>query len=89
MKKATASILIGVLVICCCTDALHVDYILYRDPKQPLNRRIKDLMKKMTLEEKIGQMVQIERSVASPQVMNNYFIGMYITYAIMSSNLYV
>ncbi|XP_057805203.1 uncharacterized protein LOC131020433 [Salvia miltiorrhiza] len=75
MKKATALILIGILVICCCTDASNADYVLYRDPKQPLNRRIKDLMKKMTLEEKLGQMVQIERSVASPQVMTKYFIG--------------
>jgi hypothetical protein len=27
------------------------------------------------LEEKIGQMVQIDRSVASADVMNKYFIG--------------
>ncbi|KAI4348463.1 hypothetical protein L6164_009186 [Bauhinia variegata] len=32
-------------------------------------------MNKMTLEEKIGQMVQIDRSVASAEVMKNYFIG--------------
>ncbi|CAI0384758.1 unnamed protein product [Linum tenue] len=32
-------------------------------------------MNRMTLQEKIGQMVQIERTVASPQVMKNYFIG--------------
>ncbi|TQD94126.1 hypothetical protein C1H46_020321 [Malus baccata] len=29
----------------------------------------------MTLEEKIGQMVQIDRSVASPEVMKKHFIG--------------
>ncbi|GMN46977.1 hypothetical protein TIFTF001_016160 [Ficus carica] len=29
----------------------------------------------MTLEEKIGQMVQIERNVATPDVMKKYFIG--------------
>ncbi|CAI0384754.1 unnamed protein product [Linum tenue] len=51
------------------------DYIKYRDPKQPTNARITDLMNRMTLQEKIGQMVQIERTVASPQVMKNYFIG--------------
>ncbi|KAG6386195.1 hypothetical protein SASPL_155086 [Salvia splendens] len=75
MKKATASILLGILVICCCNEASKADYALYKDPKKPLNRRINDLMKKMTLEEKLGQMVQIERSVASPQVMSKYFIG--------------
>ncbi|KAH6807536.1 Glycosyl hydrolase family protein [Perilla frutescens var. frutescens] len=67
--------LIGILAICCWIAIANADYILYKDPKQPINRRIKDLMSKMTFEEKIGQMVQIERSVASGQVMNKYFIG--------------
>ncbi|KAJ4883585.1 Glycosyl hydrolase family protein [Raphanus sativus] len=47
----------------------------YKDPKQPLGARIRDLMNRMTLQEKIGQMVQIERIVATPDVMKNYFIG--------------
>lgn len=47
----------------------------YKDPKQPINVRIEDLMKRMTLAEKIGQMTQIERSNASADVMKNYFIG--------------
>nr|GMD69778.1 beta-glucosidase BoGH3B-like isoform X1 [Ipomoea batatas] len=38
----------------------------YKDPKQPVGERIKDLMKRMTLEEKIGQMTQIERKVSTP-----------------------
>ncbi|XP_058204319.1 uncharacterized protein LOC131318510 isoform X1 [Rhododendron vialii] len=66
------------LVICCCglmSVAEGKTYVKYRDPKQPLNARIKDLMRRMSLEEKIGQMVQIERSVASAEVMKNYFIG--------------
>lgn len=32
-------------------------------------------MKQMTLEEKIGQMTQIERAAATPQIMKDYFIG--------------
>ena len=51
-------------------------YPKYKDPKQPLNVRIKDLLSCMTLAEKIGQMSQIERSVATPDVITNYFIGM-------------
>ncbi|KAM7259470.1 hypothetical protein ACFE04_015211 [Oxalis oulophora] len=47
----------------------------YKNPKQPVGARVKDLLKRMTLEEKIGQMVQIERSVATPDVMKQYFIG--------------
>ncbi|XP_078165309.1 uncharacterized protein LOC144560023 [Carex rostrata] len=50
-------------------------YPKYKDPKQPLNVRIKDLLSRMTLAEKIGQMSQIERSVATPDVITNYFIG--------------
>ncbi|KAF2299863.1 hypothetical protein GH714_004955 [Hevea brasiliensis] len=50
-------------------------YLKYKDPKQPLGVRIKDLMSRMTLQEKIGQMVQVERSVATPDVMKKYFIG--------------
>ncbi|XP_016491165.1 uncharacterized protein LOC107810849 [Nicotiana tabacum] len=54
------------------TEAEHMKY---KDPKQKLGVRIKDLMKRMTLEEKIGQMTQIERKVASADVMKKYFIG--------------
>ncbi|KDP39683.1 hypothetical protein JCGZ_02703 [Jatropha curcas] len=53
----------------------EAEYMKYKDPKQPLNVRIKDLMKRMTLEEKIGQMTQIERSNASAEVMKKYYIG--------------
>ncbi|RCV05631.1 hypothetical protein SETIT_1G098200v2 [Setaria italica] len=47
----------------------------YKDPKQPLNTRINDLLRRMTLAEKIGQMSQIERENATADVMRNYFIG--------------
>lgn len=53
----------------------NAEYMKYKDPKQPIGARIRDLMSRMTVEEKIGQMTQIERSVASEEVMNNYFIG--------------
>ncbi|KAI3523093.1 hypothetical protein L1887_01149 [Cichorium endivia] len=65
-----------ILVMCCCSASMAAkENMKYKDPKQPLNIRIKDLMKRMTLEEKIGQMTQIERSVASADVMQKYFIG--------------
>ncbi|KAE8678600.1 Glycosyl hydrolase family protein isoform 2 [Hibiscus syriacus] len=62
----------GLLLWCCLTKA---EYMKYKDPKQPVRVRVKDLLDRMTLEEKIGQMVQIERSVASAEVMNKYLIG--------------
>lgn len=50
-------------------------YMKYKDPREPLNTRINDLLSRMTVEEKIGQMTQIDRSVASAEVMNKYYIG--------------
>lgn len=51
------------------------DYIVYKDPKQPMGRRIRDLMSRMTLEEKIGQMTQLDRGNATPRIMRDYGIG--------------
>lgn len=51
------------------------EYFKYKDPKQPLNVRINDLLSRMTLAEKIGQMSQIERENATADVVRNYFIG--------------
>lgn len=53
----------------------EAEYMIYKDATKPLNSRIKDLLNRMTLEEKIGQMTQIERGVASAEVMKDYFIG--------------
>ncbi|KAF7148661.1 hypothetical protein RHSIM_Rhsim03G0055200 [Rhododendron simsii] len=66
----------GILVVCLCWAAMaEAEYKKYKDPKQPINVRIKDLMSRMTLEEKIGQMTQIDRTVASGQVINKYLLG--------------
>ncbi|GMI65067.1 hypothetical protein like AT5G20950 [Hibiscus trionum] len=65
-------------MVWCCLAAsakASTDYMKYKDRTQPLNVRIKDLIGRMTLEEKIGQMVQIERNVSSADVMRKYFIG--------------
>lgn len=58
------------------------NYIKYKDPKQPVNARVKDLMKRMTFEEKIGQMIQIERNVATADIMKKYYIGRHYNYYI-------
>ncbi|CAO2207675.1 unnamed protein product [Urochloa humidicola] len=47
----------------------------YKDPRQPLNRRIEDLLSRMTLAEKIGQMSEIERENATADVVRGYFVG--------------
>ncbi|KAK9289936.1 hypothetical protein L1049_008098 [Liquidambar formosana] len=63
------------LFMCFWAYMADAEYVKYKDSKQPLNVRIKDLMSQMTLEEKIGQMVQIDRQFASAKVMKKYFIG--------------
>lgn len=63
------------LLLLCFASMGNAEYMKYKDPKQPINIRIKDLISRMTLAEKIGQMTQIERQVASSDVMKNYFIG--------------
>ncbi|XP_031394697.1 uncharacterized protein LOC116206083 isoform X3 [Punica granatum] len=69
-------VLVGLLLLfCCCADVSAAEYMKYKDPKQPVNVRIKDLMSRMTLEEKIGQMTQIERENATAEVLKKYYIG--------------
>ncbi|XP_078154897.1 uncharacterized protein LOC144551002 [Carex rostrata] len=51
------------------------DYMAYKDATKPVEVRVKDLLSRMTLAEKIGQMTQIERVVATTDVLKNYYIG--------------
>ncbi|KAF7836312.1 beta-glucosidase BoGH3B-like [Senna tora] len=69
--------LLGILWLCwwSSTGEAQMEYMKYKDPKQAVATRVKDLLSRMTLEEKIGQMVQIDRSVANAEVMKTYFIG--------------
>lgn len=48
---------------------------IYKNPNAPIEARVKDLLSRMTVPEKIGQMTQIERSVATPSAITNRFIG--------------
>lgn len=64
-----------VIYLCWAAMAAEEEYQKYKDPKQPMNVRINDLMSRMTLAEKIGQMTQIDRTVASGEVINKYLLG--------------
>ncbi|ESQ42116.1 hypothetical protein EUTSA_v10015493mg, partial [Eutrema salsugineum] len=68
---------LGLLLLCCVVTANKepLANAKYKDPTEPLGVRIKNLMSHMTLEEKIGQMVQVERANATSEVIKNYFIG--------------
>lgn len=76
MGKAP-SILGAIFFLCCWiwVANANAEYKAYQDPKQPVMKRVKDLLGRMTLQEKIGQMTQIDRLVASADVLNKYYIG--------------
>ena len=50
---------------------------LYRDAGQPTDRRVADLLRRMTLEEKVGQMTQTERSAVfdDPSLIAEWQVG--------------
>uniref|UniRef100_A0A1J3EUN3 Beta-glucosidase BoGH3B n=1 Tax=Noccaea caerulescens TaxID=107243 RepID=A0A1J3EUN3_NOCCA len=48
---------------------------VYKNPKESVEDRIQDLLKRMTVEEKIGQMTQIHRGVCSAAVIKDFSIG--------------
>ncbi|XP_078156034.1 uncharacterized protein LOC144551793 [Carex rostrata] len=64
-----------VLLICCSALTEAAGYVKYKDPNLPIKARVEDLLRRMTLAEKIGQMSQIERLNATSDVLKNYFIG--------------
>lgn len=47
----------------------------YLDPQQPVEKRVEDLLERMTLEEKIGQMTQVEKDTIPPPDIARYLIG--------------
>ncbi|MGF7033983.1 beta-glucosidase [Paenibacillus mucilaginosus] len=47
----------------------------YWNPKLPVEERVQDLLGRMTLDEKVGQMVQAERAHATPEDVKMYYLG--------------
>jgi beta-glucosidase len=70
-----ACLLLLLLVAAAGTSVAGAANVKYKDPKQPIQERVADLVSRMTLEEKIGQMTQIERANASSSVIQKYFVG--------------
>lgn len=52
-------------------------YRLYQDMQQPVEERVKDLLSRMTLAEKIGQMTQTERTITNHTNIRDFGIGGY------------
>ena len=49
--------------------------VIYTDSSQPVEARVEDLLKRMTLEEKIGQMTQVEKDSIQAGDITRYYIG--------------
>ncbi len=47
----------------------------YQDPALPVAERVTDLLARMTLDDKIGQMTQAERAVITPAQLTQYRVG--------------
>lgn len=54
---------------------LHAQTPIYLDPNAPVEDRVQDLLGRMTLDEKLGQMTQSERGSTSAQDVKDYFLG--------------
>ncbi|XP_042430133.1 beta-glucosidase BoGH3B-like [Zingiber officinale] len=67
--------MLPILFLLCWLSTTQAAYMKYKDPNRPVEARVKDLLNRMTLAEKIGQMTQIERTSATEQVLKDYFIG--------------
>lgn len=52
---------------------------VYKDPAQPVDARVEDLLSRMTLDEKIGQMTQVENNSLTPEDVRTHFIGSVLT----------
>ena len=78
MKRTTYLLLLVVLLVSCAPKSRSAPY---KDPSQPVDVRVEDLLSRMTLEEKIGQMTQVENNSISPYYLfppsevAKYFIG--------------
>ena len=78
MKRTIYLLLLVVLFVSCAPKLRPVPY---KDPSQPVDVRVEDLLSRMTLEEKIGQMTQVENNSISPYYLfppskvEKYFIG--------------
>ncbi len=52
---------------------------IYKDSSQTVEARVEDLLSRMTLDEKIGQMTQAENNSIKPEDVSKYYIGSVLT----------
>ncbi len=84
MKRILSILFLVSLVLAGCSPAAAVVtptlttapvIAVYKDPSQPVDARVADLLKRMTLDEKIGQMTQVENLGIKPGDITSFYIG--------------
>lgn len=88
MKRTTSFLLLVVFLLASCapktpagptsptpTAIPTLPPPIYNDPSQPIEARVEDLLARMTIDEKIGQMTQVEMGSIQPGDITTYFIG--------------
>lgn len=75
MKRAAALILVYFLFPC--GTRLFAQPFPYQDTALTTQQRVEDLLGRMSLDEKIGQMMQVDLSVVqyNPSILTSYYIG--------------
>ena len=68
-------LLVGLWLLVNWSGLLDAKYMKYKNPKLSIDTRVEDLVRRMTLEEKIGQMLQVERKYVPADLLKKYFIG--------------
>ncbi|CAL4935963.1 unnamed protein product [Urochloa decumbens] len=66
---------ITLVLIFCLVSLGRAECLKYKDPRQPVAARVRDLLARMTLAEKIGQMSQVERENITGEILAKHFIG--------------
>lgn len=86
MKFYCLSVAVALMLTACGSDAAQP---LYKDAAQPVERRVDDLMKRMTLREKVGQMCQFvglehlrmaEKNASPEEIRDGHAQGYYPGY---------
>ncbi|KAH9617282.1 hypothetical protein KSS87_004507 [Heliosperma pusillum] len=75
MLARVAWLVVNIVLVWSLGTMAQNEYMMYKDPQQSAAARVKDLLSRMTLEEKIGQMTQIDRTLATANSMKTYSIG--------------
>jgi beta-glucosidase len=83
MKRIFAILFLGLLLLAACTPTATAapaatptpGTAVYLDPSQPVEARVADLLGRMNLDEKIGQMTQVATDGLIPGDVNRFFLG--------------